>query len=111
MNAIVPDAITRYFDATGRGDVEAILAQFTKDAVVIDEDQTFEGIDRIREWRTKGPASAYTYTTEVIGTEQTGHDTFVSEVRIDGDFPGGTAALTFRFATSGDHINFLEIAP
>lgn len=110
MLAHVSDVVTSYFDADDRGDVDAIVTLFTDDAVVLDEGQTYHGITEIRGWR-EGSASEYQYTTEVIDTKRTGEDGYIVTVRLDGNFPGGTAQLKFRFTIAGDRISYLEIAP
>jgi ketosteroid isomerase-like protein len=54
----IPEAsvITRYFEADARRDIEAIVALFTDEAVVVDEGQTYHGTAEIRGWQ-KGAAS------------------------------------------------------
>ena len=110
MSTPVADVITRYFTADQRRDVDAIVALFTADAVVVDEGQTWRGVAAIRSWQD-GPASRYQYTTAVTSTERTGEDTYLVTGRLTGNFPGGTADLRWRFTVEGDLIRRLEIAP
>ena len=110
MSTPVPDVVTRYFEADDRRDVDAIIALFTDDAVVLDEGQTYRGTTEIRGLLERS-ASEYQYTTEVIDTKRTGEDGYVVTARLDGNFPGGTAQLKFRFTIAGDRIVRLEIAP
>ena len=86
------------------------MALFTDDATVVDEGDTWHGADRIREWR-EGPASRYRYTTELFDTEPTGDGGYLVTGRIEGDFPGGSADLRWRFTLVGDRIARLHIAP
>ncbi len=58
MPGPVPDVITRYFEAGARRDIDAVVALFTEDALVVDEGENWHGIDTIRAWR-EGPASRY----------------------------------------------------
>jgi hypothetical protein len=102
--------VTRYFEADARRDVEAILALFTDDAVVVDERQTWSASAGIRAWQL-GPASKYDYTVEVTGIEPTGEDSYRATGRLEGNFPGGTADLNFDFTIAGELISRLEIAP
>jgi ketosteroid isomerase-like protein len=105
-----PSAIERYLESDSRRDVEAIVALFTRDAVVIDDGRTWQGSADIRAWQL-GPASQYEYTVTLFGIEATGGETYVASCRLDGDFPGGSAELRFRFTLSKDLIERLEIAP
>lgn len=110
MDTPVPDVVTRYFEADARRDIDAVVALFTGEAVVVDEGRTWQGTTRIREWR-EGPAAKYRYTTEVTAVRATGTDRFLATGRLEGNFPGGTADLTWRFIVDGDRISHLEIAP
>jgi hypothetical protein len=106
----VPDVIRRYFVLDADREIESIVALFTDDATVIDEGETRHGITAIRAWQV-GPASRYTYTTDVLGTDALTADRFVVTGRLTGNFPGGTAELKWDFAVAGDRISQLVIAP
>ena len=110
MSGTVPDVVRRYFELDAARDVEAIIALFTEDATVIDEGETRHGTTEIRAWQV-GPASTYTYTTEVFGGEAHGADGYLVSGRLTGNFPGGTADLKWAFAVAGDRIARLVIAP
>jgi ketosteroid isomerase-like protein len=110
MPASAPEVISNYFEADARRDIDAILALFTDDAVVVDEGETWRGIDKIRAWR-EGPASRYNYTTEVFGTDRTSEDEYLVTGRLEGNFPGGTVELKWRFNVAGDRIRHMHIAP
>ena len=66
MSSLDAPVITRYFEADARRDIDAIVALFTDEAVVVDEGQTYHGTAQIRGWQ-EGAASQYQYTTEVKG--------------------------------------------
>jgi uncharacterized protein (TIGR02246 family) len=110
MSASVPSVIDRYFAADATRDIDAIVALFTPDAVVVDEGQTRRGTTQIEEWQ-RGAASRYDYTTTVLHTQQTGPDSTRVTGRLDGNFPGGTAQLNFDFTVDDDLISRLTIAP
>ncbi len=110
MSTPVADVVTRYFESDARRDIDAIVALFTGNAVVVDEGQTRRGTAEIQDWR-EGTASKYQYTTEVLGAERTGEDRYLVTGRLTGNFPGGTADLKWRFTVDGDLITRLEIAP
>jgi uncharacterized protein (TIGR02246 family) len=105
----VPDVINNYFEADSRRDTDAIVALFTDDGVVIDEGETWRGSTEIRAWR-EGTAARYQYTTDVIDTESTEENAYLVSGRLEGNFPGGTADVTWRFILVGDRISELHIA-
>jgi ketosteroid isomerase-like protein len=104
------DVVSRYFEFDASRDIDAILSLFSDDAVVIDEGREWRGGDEIRRWRL-GPASKYEYTTRVERIDADGGTHYQARGRIDGNFPGGTAELTWDFSTVGGLISRLEIAP
>jgi hypothetical protein len=110
MSSTLPLIVSQYFDLDAVRDVESIIALFTDDATVIDENETRQGTAEIRSWQ-EGPASKYTYTTEITATTRLGPDRYVVDARIAGNFPGGTADLKFDFTIADEHITRLVIAP
>jgi hypothetical protein len=106
----MPEPLTRYFEHDALRDVEAIVAVFADDATVTDEGETRQGVAEIRAWQL-GPASAYSYRTELRDTEQLGPDRYLVTGRLSGNFPGGTADLTWDFTIAGNKISRLVIAP
>ena len=64
----------------------------------------------IRGWRL-GPASKYEYTTTLERIDSIDDTHCRASGHIDGNFPGGTAELTWDFSTIGDLISRLTIAP
>ena len=114
MSISLPTVISDYLAASDRGDLDALVACFTDDAVVLDEDQEWRGQTGIRQWREK-VANAYEYTLEVRGVATQGsvdgvqrHDVYT---HLEGNFPGGTVDLTFRFGLRDDRIATLQIVP
>jgi hypothetical protein len=114
MTISLPTIISDYMAASDGGDVDAIVACFTDDAVVVDEDQEWRGRPRIREWRER-VATAYEYTVEIRDAVPRGqvdglerHDVYT---HLEGNFPGGTVDLTNSFGLRAGHIVRLEIVP
>jgi ketosteroid isomerase-like protein len=114
MTDSMPTIISEYLAAADRGDVDALVACFVNDATVCDEDQEWHGHAGIRQWRTK-VATAYEYTVAVrrvvalgktAGVER--HDVYT---HLEGNFPGGTVDLTYRFGLRDGLITLLEIMP
>jgi ketosteroid isomerase-like protein len=104
------DVVSRYFEADARRDIEAILALFLDDAVVIDEGGEWRGTGEIRQWRL-GPVSKYEYTTTLARIDNVDDTHYRASGRIDGNFPGGTAELEWDFSIAGGRISRLKIAP
>jgi ketosteroid isomerase-like protein len=110
MTTAIPDVIERYLGAAPEGDLDTLVACFTSDAEVIDEERTFVGHDAIRGWR-EDVASAFTYTMSVLSSEAVGADRRIVTADLAGDFPGSPAQLTFRFTLRDGLISALHIAP
>ena len=109
--AITPaEVIRRYFELDADRDIDAIVALFTEDATVVDEGEMRHGTTEIRAWQI-GPASRYTYTTEVLDTDAVKADRHVVTGRLTGNFPGGTVELKWDFTVTGGRISRLVIAP
>jgi SnoaL-like domain len=106
----VPGVVRRYFALDAEREIDSIIALFSDDATVVDEGEARRGTDAIRAWQT-GPASQYTYTTDVLGTHALTANRFVVTGRLTGNFPGGTAELKWDFTVTGDRISHLIIAP
>ncbi|MDX6583042.1 MAG: hypothetical protein QOI10_2226 [Solirubrobacterales bacterium] len=105
----LPDVVRRYIELDPH-DVEVFVSLFSDDATVVDEGETYHGLDEIRAWRT-GPAIKYTYATEVLDREDIGAGRYLVTARLTGTFPGGTVDLRCNFTVTSDLISRLVIAP
>jgi uncharacterized protein (TIGR02246 family) len=101
--------ITAYLRAADAQDGEAMADCFTADGYVVDEGNMYRGRDEIVGWR-KLTASKWTYTSTVTGGERISDREHLVFVHVEGDFPGGTADLTYRFIIDTDKIAALTIA-
>lgn len=103
-----PEIIRRYFDLAAQPDLDAYLALFADDAVVLDENRTHAGSAAIRAWRQDAPLVTY----EITDVASTAEGTVVTAT-ITGDFPGSPfAGLRYRFEEyDADRIRRLRIAP
>ena len=114
MAVSLPTVISEYFAASERDDVDAVVACFTNDAIVIDEDREWRGLAGVRQWRDT-VATVYEYTLEVRAATARGDDVGVERhdvvTHLEGNFPGGTVDLTYRIALSDGRIADLEIVP
>lgn len=105
-----PEPVRLYFEHDARRDVGSIVALFAADATVVDEGQARHGTAEIHAWQT-GPASRYTYKTEILESERLNPDRYLVRGRLTGNFPGGTAELNWDFTVAGERISRLVIAP
>ena len=114
MTISLPEVISDYLAASDRGDVDAVVASFAEDAVVVDEDKEWRGHAGIRQWR-ETVATTYEYTVEVRGASALGELQGVERhdvcTHLEGNFPGGTVDLTNRFGLRGGRITSLAIVP
>ena len=110
MTTSTPAVITRYFAAQAGRNFNTLVTLFADDAIVIDEGKTRHGTKEIRAWR-ENVASVYEYTTDLVGVEAADEGEYVARVHLEGNFPGGTVDLHYRFIVDGDSIRRLEIAP
>jgi hypothetical protein len=109
----LPTVIERYQQAHDRGDTPTALATFAPDATVVDDGRRCVGHVEIGAWLTES-ANAFTYTRTLLSAEAAGPDepgTWLVANRLDGDFPGGTVELRYRFTVVDDLITDLLIAP
>ncbi|MFF3378536.1 nuclear transport factor 2 family protein [Streptomyces sp. NPDC002680] len=106
----LPETITRYLAAHRAHDTAAAITAFTGDATVTDDGRTYEGIAAIERWLGRA-ATEFTYTVELTGAQRTDAARFVAVQHLEGDFPGGTVDLRYRFALRGGLIERLVIEP
>ncbi len=114
MDVLIPPSISAYFAAAEHDDVDGLVACFSDDAIVADEDRQWRGHADIRRWRST-VATVYDYTLEVRGVDSLGEDNanarFDAHTHLEGNFPGGTVDLDYRFTVRDGLISNLEIVP
>ena len=110
----LPPVVSNYLAASDRDAIDAIVACFTEDAVVLDENRHWRGADAIRQWR-ENVATAYEYTVAIIGSQALGEldggQRREVYTHLEGNFPGGQVDLTNRFTLRGELIVGLQIVP
>ena len=110
VTTALPPVISDYQDAHDRHDASAALAQFAADAVVTDDGHTYNGTDEIDTF-IRTAASEYTFTRTLVDAAEIAPGEWNVTNRLEGDFPGGTVDLRYRFCLDGDRIARLDIAP
>ncbi|MFF4351425.1 nuclear transport factor 2 family protein [Streptomyces sp. NPDC001530] len=106
----LPDVITLYLKAHRTHDTATAVTAFTGDATVIDDGNTYEGTPAIERWLGRS-ATEFTYTTHLTGAQQTDTTDYIATHHLEGNFPGGTIDLNYRFTLRDDLIERLVIEP
>jgi len=104
----LPAPVVAYLDAHDERRHADTAATFAADATVLDDGNTYEGIDAIAAWIARS-SSEYSYTSTRIGQQVAGDDRAVVQIRLDGDFPGGTVTLRYQFELQDELIRRLAI--
>jgi ketosteroid isomerase-like protein len=108
--AELPEIITSYLKAHQARDLDAAMRGYAADAAVTDEGRTYNGPSEIRAWLAQS-ASEYTYTIEMTGANRLGDGRYDVTHHLEGNFPGGTVDLHFRFTLRNGKIGRLVIEP
>lgn len=103
----LPTTIRAFLDAQEARDADAALGLLDPEAVISDVGESYRGEESLRRFVTEAGAE-FTYTTEVTGVRRDG-EIWVVGHHLEGDFPGGTADLDYRFVLDGDRIERLDI--
>ncbi|MEU6196322.1 nuclear transport factor 2 family protein [Streptomyces sp. NPDC047061] len=106
----LPAAVRQFVTALDTRDTTAVTGILTPQATVTDEGRTHTGIPSITAWMADA-ASEFTYTTTPVAAERTGTHEFTLTQHLEGDFPGGSVDLDYRFTLEGTLISSLVIAP
>jgi hypothetical protein len=106
----LPAAITTYLPAHEAHDNNTAISTFAVDAAVTDEGRTYHGRDQILGWLDKS-SGEYTFTAEFAGATRDGGARWDVVQHLEGDFPGGSVDLHYRFTLEDDFITRLVIEP
>jgi len=110
----LPQVISDYLAASDQRDVDAIVACFSVDAHVLDENKDRTGHAEIRQWR-EDVDTAFEYTSTVTDStalgEINGAQRYGVVVHLQGNFPGGEVDLANSFTIRNGHIVDLRIVP
>ena len=103
-----PVIISRYHAAAAAGDIDAVVACFTDDAHVHDEDQDHHGRSQILALRDR-VFSMFYFKNYISFLFYLGDSVHVVHTHLEGDFPGGVVDLEQRFTVSDGLISELVI--
>lgn len=107
LPATLPDAISRYIEASNSFDANAAVACFAPDAVIRDEDQDYIGIEAIKNLVSQSSAKYQPHAT-VTGARNDGEKVMLT-VKVAGQFPGSPVELKFDFLLRQGKIAKLTI--
>jgi hypothetical protein len=107
MSINLPSIIQKYVDASNAHDVKSILACFTDDAIVRDENATMRGKIDIERWITT-TIQKYKFQFKPLTSDERENETLVS-VEVSGTFPGSPISLDYNFVIANDKIASLTI--
>lgn len=110
----LPKVISDYLAASEARDVDAMVACFSDDAHVLDENKNRTGHAEIRRWR-EDVDTAFEYTSTVTDSTALGDidgaQRYDVVVHLQGNFPGGQVDLVNSFTIRNGHIVDLRIVP
>jgi ketosteroid isomerase-like protein len=104
----LPEIVTNYLAAHRAHDVDVAIQSYAPDAVVIDDGNTYAGVEAIRAWLARS-STEYKYTIEITAATRFDETHFVATHHLTGNFPGGQVDLDYRFALSHGRIDHLTI--
>ena len=99
--------IKKYVDASNKHEVKSILACFSNDAVVRDEQETLHGKPAIEGWIVK-TIEKYKFQFKPLSIKEDKVDVVVT-VEVSGTFDGSPITLDYRFTIESDKIRSLTI--
>ena len=108
--ATLPEVITRYLTAHHAHDTATAITAFTHEATVIDDGNTYEGIEAIGKWLNRS-ATEFTYSIHLTGAQQTDATHYTATHHLKGNFPGRTIDLRYQFTLRDGLIERLVIEP
>ena len=103
----LPSTVRSFTEAHAARDADAALALLTADAVISDVGESFTGEESLRDFVSTAGAE-FSYTDEVVGVRRDG-EVWVLTHHLEGDFPGGSADLDYRFTLDAGLISRVEI--
>src|SRR5260221_11462060 len=99
MTTQLPQPIAAYIQATNTHDIDALLAIFTPDALVLDEGHEYHGPGEINGWRDK-TNEQYQFTLDVTDIAEGGSETVVPTL-VSGHLDGSAFQLHFHLTMQG----------
>ena len=107
MSIQLPPPIALYVQLENAGDTATLSACFAPNAMVRDEDHTYEGLAAITAWKAETTHKYHQTITPLAVAHQQGET--VLQAQLTGTFPGSPVTLHFGFVLEAGKILSLEI--
>ena len=107
MKVELPPIIKKYIEASNQHDVKSILACFSDDAVIRDEEEMLRGNEAIEDWIVR-TIEKYKFQFKPLSIKEEKPEVVVA-IEISGAFPGSTVTPDYRFTTEKDKILVLAV--
>lgn len=107
MSIQLPPPIAQYVQLENAGDTATLSTCFAPNAIVHDEDRTYEGLAAIIAWKAETKQKYHPTITPLDVAQQQG--TTVLKAQLTGTFPGSPVTLQFDFVLEAGKIVSLEI--
>ena len=109
MSIQLPPPIALYVQLANAGDTATLSACFAPNAIVRDEDHTYEGLAAITAWKAVTTHKYHHTITPLAVAHQQGKTVLTAQ--LTGTFPGSPVSLYFDFVLEAGKILSLEIHP
>ena len=109
MSLSLPPPIALYVQLENAGDTEMLSTCFAPNAIVRDENRTYEGLAAITAWKAE-TKQKYHYTITPLDVAHQQAKTTL-KAQLTGTFPGSPVTLYFDFVLEAGKILSLEIHP
>ena len=107
MTIKLPRIINDYVNASNAHDVKSILACFSDDAVVHDEEKEFRGKRMIEDWIAK-TIEKYKFQFRPVTFREDNAQVIIA-MEVSGTFDGSLITLDYRFIATDEKITSLTI--
>ena len=107
MSIQLPPPIALYAQLENAGETATLSACFAPNAIVRDEDRTYEGLTAITAWKAETKQKYHHTVTPLTVAHQ--HGKTVLTATLTGDFPGSPVTVNFAFVLEAGKILSLEI--
>lgn len=102
---VLPPAINKFFQVTNGAPFSLLQQCFSEDAVVREQDQTFEGRDAIQAWLQSAQRKHSYSLAPVKAVHDSGNIRVFA--KLTGDFEGGPVQVEYLFKLRADKIEEL----